>query len=205
MSGGADKRKYKRLSTSWIVRIRTRKPSESTRIRMDERISNLSLGGVFIETRYPFRMGSLVEFDFNMPGHAHLIHAKGLVKWSNDGSLADQPVGMGIEFVEVSSDGREVIDAYIDRPVAQNLLGPLTGTPDHVALLYFYRGKVGQSFKLDTLSGQIGIPHERLILVLSDFALYDLVGFSGDDVTLKSPADEALRQAIDAWTPPLGP
>lgn len=197
--GDADKRKFKRLSTSWIVRIRTRKPSDSTRIRLDERIRNVSMGGVFIETRYPFKLGSLVEFDFNMPGSSDLVHAKGLVKWTNDGSLRDLPVGMGIEFVEVSSVARDAITHYLDKDTSDELLTPLTGTPDHKVLLKFYKHKVGQSFKLDALSGEIGVPHEKLIPLLSDFALYDLVGFSGDDVQFKKTTDENLGRAIQAW------
>lgn len=198
--GDADKRKFKRLSTSWIVRIRTRKPSDSTRIRLDERIRNVSLGGVFIETRYPFKLGSLVEFDFNMPGSSDLVHAKGLVKWTNDGTQRDLPVGMGIEFIEVASVTKDAISTYLDKSTTDDLLGPLTATPDHKTLLKFYKQKTGQTFKLDALAGQIGVPHEKLIPLLSDFALYDLVGFSGDDVMFKKSTDENLGRAIAAWS-----
>jgi hypothetical protein len=106
---------------------------------------------------------------------------------------------MGIEFVEVSSSGRAAIDAYLDSPATQDLLGPLTASPDHRALLKLYRERVGQSFKLDALSGLLGLPHEKLIPILSDFALYELAGFAGDDVQFKPCVDEALQKAIAAW------
>jgi uncharacterized protein (TIGR02266 family) len=201
MSEGLDKRKFKRLSTSWIVRIRTRKPTDTTRVRFDERIRNVSLGGVFIETRYPFRVGSIVEFDFNMPGHPELIHAKGMVRWSNDGSMREMPLGMGIEFLEVSSLARDAIHGYVEGQAGGDLLGPLTASEEHRALLKFYKQKLGQTFKLDGLSALLGMAHERLIALLSDFALYDLVGFQGDDVQFKKSGDAKLERAVEEWKP----
>ena len=111
MSEGSDKRKFKRISTNMIVRIRTQKPSETTFIRLDQRVKNASVGGLFIETLQPFLVGSVVEFDFRVPGSPDLVRAKGLVRWSNDGSETTMPAGMGVEFLEVSKLRPEAINA----------------------------------------------------------------------------------------------
>ena len=195
-----NKRKFKRLSASWIVRIRTRKPADSTRIRINQRIRNVSMGGVFIDTRHPFRVGSMVEFDFTVPGSTEMIRAKGLVKWSNDGSQGELPAGMGIEFLEVSTTSRDAISDYLEQPASANLVGPLTCDDNHRALLKFYTERVGETFKLPVLSSQTGVPHEKLIATLSDFALYDLVGFSGDSVAFNRCQDEKLAEAIKKWS-----
>ena len=102
MDSQADRRKFKRLSTSWIVRIRSRKPDQAQEADSRQRIRDVGLGGVFIETRHPFTLGNIVEFDFAMPGTGELVQAKGIVRWINDGTRADQSVGMGIEFLQLS-------------------------------------------------------------------------------------------------------
>ena len=201
MSDASDRRGFKRLSTSWIVRIRFEEPGDSTQVRLDERIRNASMGGVFIETRRPFRVGSLAEFEFKVPGSSDRVHAKGVVKWVNDDSQSDLMVGMGIEFVEVTNLTADVISDYIQGPESVEPLSPFTATPDHQALLKFYRENVGKSFKLDDLPGLVGVLHENLIFVLSDFAFYELISFSGDVIQFKKSSDENLVRAIEAWTP----
>lgn len=193
-------RRFKRLGANWIVRIRTQKPTDSSRIRMNERIKNISLGGVFIETSYPFPAGSFVEFDFNLPGHPDMIHARGIVKWVNDGRYQDQPRGMGVEFVEVTTASQSAIEGFVETTPADNLLAPLLTTDDHKAILAFYKQKVGETFQVETLAKFTSIPPERLVPVLSDFAIFDLVSVQGPEIRFKTCADPALKASIDAWT-----
>lgn len=193
-------RRYKRLGANWIVRIRTQKPTDSTRLRVGERIKNISLGGVFIETGCPFPIGSFVEFDFNLPGHTDVIHANGVVKWVNDGRYRDRPCGMGVEFVEVSTASQTAITGFVETMPADNLLAPLLTTDDHKTILAFYKQKVGEKFQIEALAKFVNIPPERLVPALSDYAIFDLVSVQGTEIRFKSCADPALKASIDAWT-----
>ena len=99
-----------------ITRIRSKSLSGPEQIQLQVLIRDISLGGVFIETRVPFEVGRLVEFQFSVPGVSTLVSARGMVRWTNDGSERDSPVGMGIEFLELrTSSGDEITDLGLPR------------------------------------------------------------------------------------------
>lgn len=196
---GADKRKFRRISTNWIARIRTRAATESTRVRLEEKIKNVSMGGVFIETRMPFPQGSVVEFEFQLPGRKDVYMAEGLVKWSNDGRYVGQPLGMGIEFLSISSKLVEAISDAIGKPTAQDVLVALTETAEQQALLAFYAQKEGQTFEIEVLEKFLGVPKEKLVKMVSDLSLYGLAQMAGEKVTLAACPEPDLKLAIGSW------
>ena len=72
-------------------------------------IRDISMGGAFIETTYPFEVGRVVEMQFTAPGTSTPVLAKGIVRWSNDGSQRNLQVGMGIEFFELRTSSGETV------------------------------------------------------------------------------------------------
>lgn len=68
-----------------------------------EYATDLSKGGVFIETEAPLAPGTAVELRFRLPGTDHLHEIQGEVSWrrqpEQDGVEAP---GMGVRFLEVS-------------------------------------------------------------------------------------------------------
>ena len=118
-----ERRRFKRLPTALIARLRTRKPTQGELLQIQ--ISNVSTGGVFISTLQPFPIGTVVEFDFHLPGATDAVHATGVVRWI----LHHPPdIGMGVEFLEVTTASRVSLDTFIRRKMddEQKLLPPGT-------------------------------------------------------------------------------
>jgi uncharacterized protein (TIGR02266 family) len=201
MPNGADKRKFKRLQTKWVVKLRRGDASEETirRTRDDSTIGNISVGGVFIDTPVPFEKGAVIEFDFSLPNQKHPVHVRGLVRWSNRGEIPNMPVGMGIEFLEVTSEDRTRIASYIERESLNQDLSAVTYTPTHKSLLLLYDRKIGQTFSLEVLTQFIRCKNQELMDALRDFSRLRLIDMKDDQVTFRRAPDETLAARIVAW------
>ena len=73
---------------------------------------DLSKGGIFIATPEPLSNGSEVNMSLHIPGHGE-VEIKGVVKWARTDETATEKAGMGIEFVNVSSDLKKKIDEFV--------------------------------------------------------------------------------------------
>ena len=70
-------------------------------------LQNLSEGGLFLESDVLKPIGTLLDFEFRVQDGGLPIIGKGIVRW-----LEEDPThrkGMGIKFVELNDEGREVI------------------------------------------------------------------------------------------------
>jgi uncharacterized protein (TIGR02266 family) len=193
-----DKRKFKRLKTDWIVKIKSSQaPTEDL-----ERIKDVSLGGVFIETRYPFEIGRMVEFEFKIPGLAETLVARGVVRWSNDGSLPDQPLGMGIQFVELASAGVDRISTMveIESPKEATPISLLTKTPLHVRLLKFYHQRKGtDTYDVAVLAEFFQTGAESLAPVLKDFHSAGIIEYSLKKAKFLPVKSGKLKDEIESF------
>ncbi len=71
------------------------------------RISDLSVGGIFIDTLNPLDIGTVVHFTFVLPGTTDRIDGEGVVAWN-------QPmVGMGVRFNSLNIGLQQVIERYL--------------------------------------------------------------------------------------------
>ncbi len=195
----SDNRKYKRLDTNWVVRLRRVAATESTRRRLDDRIKNISEGGVFIEAAYPFALGEIIEFDFSLPGSKGMIHVRGVVRWSNDGRIPGAPVGMGVEFLEVHSKNRSTILAFVDKEVALREIAPLRKSKLHENLLRLYCRKIGQSYTVENLAEFLGCKDSRMLEILDDFLKLGMAKSRRDEVTFVPAPDEQVARGIIRW------
>lgn len=78
------------------------------------RVTNISRGGVFIETQLPY--DSEVDLQFRLEEPDVTIRAKGRVVWNYDmkqGSV-HVVVGSGIRFTEMDPGQRALLQAYLD-------------------------------------------------------------------------------------------
>lgn len=199
MSDREEKRKFKRLGTNWGVKIRATRYAEAAVREMQERIKNISVGGIFIETAQPMPVGTHVEFSFSMPETAGEIHAKGIVRWSNDGRLTEEPVGMGIEFLEVSQHHKEAIGTYVRKEVSREVLEPLLLSELHRNLLRYYFHRLGDTVLVEGVTQYLGCSPVDLLDVLKDFLKAKLVSYSKESVTFLRTKNAELAQAIDHW------
>jgi len=78
--------------------------------------TNISQGGLFINTRKPLAVGTTVKLIIQLPGAAFPFDMMGRVTrvcaWDNHTNVAP---GMGIEFTELDGAKRERIEAFVEK------------------------------------------------------------------------------------------
>src|SRR5258706_13227511 len=78
--------------------------------------ANLSLGGMFVKTRYLKPVGTIVRFEFRLSDHYRLIRGSGEVVWTR---WRDQPpampAGMGIQFLDLDAESRSLVNAIVEQ------------------------------------------------------------------------------------------
>ncbi len=97
------------------------------RVRMDYRnrgggdflfeyTMNISKGGIFIETRDPLPVGTVVEMRFQPPGMEDVLEVAGRVVWLNEfrPDSEDNPnPGMGIQFEGLDDGTRDLLTEIV--------------------------------------------------------------------------------------------
>lgn len=73
---------------------------------------NINEGGLFVETDTPPSIGSPVALQFTIPGTDDPIQVMGRVVRVTPGDR-DEPPGMGIEFEDLDSQSREMINGLV--------------------------------------------------------------------------------------------
>jgi uncharacterized protein (TIGR02266 family) len=81
---------------------------------------NVSAGGMYINTKDPFPVGSKVVISFPLKAGSH-IHLKGVVA-NIKGEIGKLPPGMGIEFKEVGDEERKKLRDFVKNASAQDIL-----------------------------------------------------------------------------------
>lgn len=83
---------------------------------------DISRGGIFIKTKTPMEIGTVLKFEFQLSDGAPVIHGVGRVAWRRAADVAtrDLPPGMGVKFIKLDPQSREIVD----RTVSQRGAGP---------------------------------------------------------------------------------
>jgi type IV pilus assembly protein PilZ len=78
--------------------------------------TNISKGGLFINTRSPMPVGTIVRLMISLPDAAFPFDLKGRVirvnEYDNPGNLVP---GMGVEFLDIDDEKRLRIERFVDR------------------------------------------------------------------------------------------
>ena len=85
---------------------------------------NVSLGGIFIETRRPLPAGSTVQLSFGLPGYGGRIRSSGKVVRSVSVEEAKERgirPGMGVSFEDLSEESKAVIDSLVRRSLDEGV------------------------------------------------------------------------------------
>ena len=80
-------------------------------------VTNISKGGVFIETKEPFPVSSEIDLVLELPEAQSTIHMQGRVAWTYDIKKGGPLVilqGMGIKFTDIKPDEIKVLETYIE-------------------------------------------------------------------------------------------
>ena len=103
MAEGKDNRNFERRSFLAEIRYICNSPE------LTARISDISVGGLFVDTVNPLDLGAEVKFKLLLPGAEgeREIEGEGKVTWRQE------TVGMGIQYTRMRRDDWEAIRAYI--------------------------------------------------------------------------------------------
>lgn len=86
---------------------------------LTEYCSNVSITGIFIQSREPRSPGEILDFEFNLIDGLQLIRGTGEVVWSR---LTDEgpelPAGMGIRFLRLDAESRRLIRWAVEKQIA---------------------------------------------------------------------------------------
>ena len=113
---------------------RKTRPGEAARIALHQAIAlrfkrfgdfsdalsaDISTGGMFVRAPSPHPVGSVFEFELRLSDEAPPIAGKAQVAWVRRRSdNADEPIGMGVRFVELADDSRRQIARLVAGPEA---------------------------------------------------------------------------------------
>ncbi|MDQ7778305.1 MAG: PilZ domain-containing protein [Planctomycetota bacterium] len=191
-----DKRKYRRLDTDFLVRIRHISADEKAEAAAISRIENLSLGGVFIATATPLLLNRIVELEFQVPGYSDIVRAKGIVRWSK--STGDKQ-GMGIEFLEVSIPSKVALNGYVVSEATGELARDLTRTDAHRALLKVTVAHWGDRMSRDAVVALVNQPLDDFNACLEDFAKHGVVSIRQGAIEFVAPIEEGVVKALEEF------
>jgi uncharacterized protein (TIGR02266 family) len=80
------------------------------------RLTNISLGGVFIDMEEPLTFGTEVSLEFALPVAARTIQCRGLVVWTSKHARASEGKrGIGVRLMEIGIADMRVLADYIER------------------------------------------------------------------------------------------
>jgi type IV pilus assembly protein PilZ len=83
---------------------------------VSNRVTNLSRGGLFIESDRPLPVATEVDLTLTLPGTEGALKACGRVIWNYDIQKGSSRVirGMGIKLLDMGSDARRTLEKYIE-------------------------------------------------------------------------------------------
>ncbi|MFO7984217.1 MAG: response regulator [Desulfuromonadales bacterium] len=77
---------------------------------------DISLGGVFVETRHLVPVGNVLDLEIEFPGRKEMVVFPVKVAWVNHPEWIkkdDFPCGMGMGFVEMSAQARQALEEFL--------------------------------------------------------------------------------------------
>ncbi|MFH1810215.1 MAG: TIGR02266 family protein [Pseudomonadota bacterium] len=104
-----DRRRHRRVPLNLLVQHRF----ETLEAFMEEIATDLSAGGLFLRTDSPHAIGSTIYLRFALADGMPLIEGIGRVVWASAQASADQVPGMGIEFLSLDDESRQLIDTIV--------------------------------------------------------------------------------------------
>ncbi len=106
----ADTRKDKRAPISLKVRFKSATLDEF----IEQYSVDISRGGIFIKSKTPMSVGTLLKFEFRLKDESRLIHGVGRVIWKREEDGGDDsPPGMGIKFIKMDPESRALVDQMV--------------------------------------------------------------------------------------------
>lgn len=102
-----DRRSSPRLDV--VLKVRFEKKEDF----QEALVHNISQMGVYLATDRPFDVGYQFLIEIDLPNDKGQINGRCEVVWVNQVEVKDYPKGMGVQFVELGSRDRELLEEYL--------------------------------------------------------------------------------------------
>jgi len=114
MTQDIDQRVFPRVKAGTSVTFAALPVDRKSRRYLETVAGNVSLGGMFLASRYTFRPGTLLQLEFSIPDsdQGEPVRARAIVRWRR---WWRQPRGMGVQFVEFEGLGRQQLTEWLGR------------------------------------------------------------------------------------------
>ncbi len=109
-----DTRKDKRAPVSLKVRFKSATVDEF----VEHYARDISHGGLFIKSKQPMTIGTLLKFELQLKDESKLIQGVGRVVWKREATETatdENPAGMGIKFIKMDPESRVLVDKIVDQ------------------------------------------------------------------------------------------
>ena len=113
-----DTRKDKRAPVSLKVRFKSATVDEF----VEHYSRDISHGGLFIKSKQPMAIGTLLKFELQLKDESKLIQGVGRVVWKRDSTETttdEAPAGMGIKFIKMDPESRGIVEKMVDQRGAE--------------------------------------------------------------------------------------
>jgi len=74
---------------------------------------SLSMGGLYVKTSSPPKIGTIFLLDFTLPEFDHSFQIRGKVIWKKIAEDNHGPPGMGIKFMDAREDDKKALLQYL--------------------------------------------------------------------------------------------
>lgn len=122
-----ERRLYKRVPFQSCIRYRKLEAKGAYAESSPEQ-ANLSVGGVFVPTKWPLQKGLMVELEWTVPQRREKVTVIGRVAWLGEW---EGIAGMGIEFIKLDPQIRDDIIRYSKRGQWQDSGDKHPAVPPH--------------------------------------------------------------------------
>jgi CheY-like chemotaxis protein len=92
---------------------------------LETTLTTLSEGGAFIEMGIPVDRDATLTLSFVIPDSKYPIKTEVVVRWAASFLRMSGPLGMGVEFLEVTGGERELLKHYVDELAKQEKLADI--------------------------------------------------------------------------------
>lgn len=126
------KRRYERIEIELPCRLFIPEGGKSRELKFEAFVTsrNLSLGGVFVESTLLMKENQELYVELALPSGPLPIHGRIVHAIPHD--HPDYPTGMGVQFLNVTKEGRETLLRYFTPLRYQQFYGSMTGEFKHL-------------------------------------------------------------------------
>jgi len=99
--------------------------NQGLRAKLTAPTYNLSAGGVFLQSATLRAVGDCIRLQFRLPGRAQPVQVIGEVVWHNLDPGKAGGLGMGLRFLDLAAEDREIVERYLREAILRRIEGSL--------------------------------------------------------------------------------